>query len=146
MSKGTITICIDDDLIPIVKELQSRREFSAFVQSCLRSHKKIIEAESLEHENEQIERQMTELKNRQSDIRSRLDEVKVQAEHDKSIIELEGELRRLNDMKAGLGHWEEIPRKKRPPEWHEWNNKREAVSKTLKDLGFDFTILRKKND
>ena len=25
MSKGTITICIDDDLIPIVKELQGQR-------------------------------------------------------------------------------------------------------------------------
>ena len=139
-------VCIDIELRSLVSELVSRREFSSFIQDCLRSHKKIIEAESLEHESEQISIHMNELQRRRDEINSRLEVVKVEAEEQRSIIELERELRRLNEMKNGLDHWEQVPRKQRPKAWHEWNNKRQAVSKTLKDMGFDFTKLRDREE
>lgn len=140
-----MTICVDRDLIDVVNELKSRRGFSAFIQDCLRSHKSIIEAESLEHENEEINRQLIELKNRQNEIQSRLDKVKVEASNAKSMIDLEAQLRTLNDLKGTISHWESLPLNKRPKEWHEWNNKRNATAKQLKDMGFDFSKLRGDN-
>lgn len=142
MSKPTITICIDLELLPIAKELQSRRQLSAFVQDCLRSHKKIIEAESLEEEKNKILAEMKEFQSRLSNIDERLVKVKEEAKEQASMIELECELRKLNSMKKTLDHWESIPIKKRGKAWHEWNNKRNAVAKSLKDSGFDFTKLR----
>jgi len=144
-NKIIMTICVDRDLIDVVNELKSRRGFSAFIQDCLRSHKSIIEAESLEHENEEINRQLIELKNRQNEIKSRLDKVKVEASNAKSMIDLESQLRTLNDQKASISHWESIPITKRPKEWHEWNNKRNATAKQLKEMGFDFSKLRGDN-
>lgn len=142
MSKRTVTICIDDDLIPIANELQSRRQLSAFVQDCLRSHKKIIEAESLEEEKKKILQEVQEYKSRLTKIDQRLEQVKEEAKEQASMNELESELRTLNSMKKSLSHWESIPITKRPKAWHEWNNKRNAVAKSLKDAGFDFTRLR----
>ena len=144
-NKIIMTICVDRDLIDVVNELKSRRGFSAFIQDCLRSHKSIIEAESLEHENEEINRQLIELQNRQNEIQSRLDQVKIDASNAKSMIDLEAQLRTLNDQKATISHWEPLPLTKRPKEWHEWNNKRNATAKQLKDMGFDFTKLRGDN-
>ena len=145
MSKGTITICIDDDLIPIVKELQSQRRFSAFVQDCLRSHRKIIEAESLEAEKNKLIDEIKNFEDRISMIDSRLDQVKEEAKDQATMNELENELRRLNAMKKSLDHWESLSINKRPKEWHEWNNKRNAIAKSLKDAGFDFSKLRGDN-
>lgn len=54
MTKSLITICVDNDLMDIVKELQSRRQFSRFIQDSLRSQRHIIESESLENEKEEI--------------------------------------------------------------------------------------------
>ena len=142
MSKRTVTICIDDDLIPIANELQSRRRLSAFVQDCLRSHKKIIEAESLEEEKKKLEAEVKEFQSRLNQIDERLVQVKEEAKEQASIIELECELRKLNSMKKSLDHWESLPFKNRGKAWHEWNNKRNAVAKSLKDAGFDFTRLR----
>jgi len=142
MSKHTITICLDHDLLPIAKELQSRRQLSAFFQDCLRSHKKIIEAESLEEEKKKLEAEVKEFQSRLEQIDERLIQVKEEAKQQTSINELESELRKLNDMKNSLDHWESLPITKRPKSWHEWNNKRNAVAKSLKDAGFDFTKLR----
>ena len=142
LSKPTITICIDLELLPIAKELQSRRGLSAFFQDCLRSHKKIIEAESLEEEKKKIELELEEFQSRLSKIDERLDEVKEEAKEQRCLNDLEFELRKLNSMKKSLSHWESIPIKKRSKQWHEWNNKRNAVAKSLKDSGFDFTKLR----
>lgn len=142
MSKRTVTICIDDDLIPIANELQSRRQLSAFVQDCLRSHKKIIEAESLEEEKKKIQNELKEFQNRLSKIDERLEEVKEEAKEQKDINDLEVELRRLNSMKKEVQHWDQVPMSQRPKSWHEWNNKRNAVAKSLKDAGFDFSRLR----
>lgn len=142
MSKPTITICIDLELLPIAKELQSRRQLSAFVQDCLRSHKKIIEAESLEEEKKKLEAEVKQFQSRLSQIDDRLVQVKEEAKEQASMNELESELRTLNSMKKSLSHWESIPITKRPKAWHEWNNKRNAVAKSLKDSGFDFTRLR----
>tara|TARA_R100001443_G_scaffold101437_1_gene109268 strand:- start:94 stop:516 length:423 start_codon:yes stop_codon:yes gene_type:complete len=140
-----MTICVDRDLIDVVNELKSRRGFSAFIQDCLRSHKTIIEAESLEHENDEINRQINDLISRKKEIQSRLEVVKVEASNEKNMIELESQLRQLNQQKSTLDHWETLPLGKRPKAWHEWNNKRNAVAKQLKDIGFDFTKLRGEN-
>ncbi len=144
-NKVIMTICVDQDLLEVVNELKSRRGFSSFVQDCLRSHKKIIEAESLEHENNEINRQMKELQQRQKEINSRLSSVKLQATNQKNMIQLEKQLRTLNENKSKLSHWETLPIGKRPKEWHEWNNKRNATAKQLKEMGFDFTKLRGDN-
>jgi len=143
--KHIMSICIDSDLIDIVNDLKSRRGFSAFIQDCLRSHMKIIEAESLEHEQEQISNQLIELKRRKEEINSRLEDVKILAREQADINTLEQELRKLNSMKKSIEHWETLPLTKRPKSWHEWNNKRNAVAKSLKDSGFDFTKLRGDN-
>ena len=140
-----MSICIDSDLMEIVNELKSRRGFSAFIQDCLRSHIKIIEAESLELEQKAISNQLQELQRRQDEINSRLEEVKVQAKEQQDMNTLEQELRKLNSMKKSVEHWENLPTTKRPKSWHEWNNKRNAVAKSLKDAGFDFTKLREDN-
>lgn len=141
-NKIIMTICVDRDLVDVVNELKARRGFSAFIQDSLRSHKKIIEAESLEHESEEITKQLIELKNRQNEINSRLDQVKKEANQQKSMNELEAQLRTLNNQREELSHWESLPVTKRPKSWHEWNNKRNATAKQLKDMGFDFTTLR----
>ncbi|MAH82038.1 MAG: hypothetical protein CMC21_02130 [Flavobacteriaceae bacterium] len=141
-NKHIMSICIDSDLMDVVIELKSRRGFSAFIQDCLRSHKTIIEAESLEHEKSKIDSQLKDLQRRQNEIDSRLEEVKAEAQTQQSIFDLEVELRRLNEMKKGLEVWESLAVSKRPKSWHEWNNKRNAVAKSLKDAGFDFSKLR----
>lgn len=140
-----MSICIDEDLISIVNELKSRRGFSSFIQDCLRSHQTIIQAESLENEKTDINNQIEKLNQRVSMIDNELSTVAVKAKEEKDIIHLERELRRLNDMKVDLSLWEELPVSKRPKAWHEWNNKRQAVYKSLKDIGFDFSKLRGDN-
>lgn len=143
--KRIMSICIDEDLIDIVNELKSRRGFSSFIQDCLRSHKTIIKAESLENERNDIQRQIEQLNQRAIMIDEELVEVAVKAKEEKDIMILETELRKLNEMKKGLEVWETLPITKRPKEWHEWNNKRQAVFKSLKEQGFDFSKLRGEN-
>ena len=78
MSKPTITICIDYDLMPVVKELQSRRKFSAFIQDSLRQHKSIIEAESLEHERDKVEQELQSLLAKKASIETKLKDIVVE--------------------------------------------------------------------
>ncbi len=142
--KIIMSICIDDDLIDIVNELKSRRAFSKFVQDCLRSHKKVIEAESLQHEKKTIENQIKVLSDRMKIVSSELEKVDKQAAEQASIFDLEKELLKLNSMKKDMSYLEDLPFTKRPKHWHEWNNKRQSIGKKLKDLGFDFKTLREK--
>ena len=145
--KIIMSICIDDDLIDIVNELKSRRAFSKFVQDCLRSHKKVIEAESLQHEKKTIENQIKVLNDRMKIVSSELEKVDKQAAEEASIFELEKELLKLNSMKKDMSYLEDLPFTKRPKQWHEWNNKRQSIGKKLKDLGFDFkTLGQRKGD
>ena len=142
--KIIMSICIDDDLIDIVNELKSRRSFSKFVQDCLRSHKKVIEAESLQHEKKTIENQIKVLSDRMKIVTSELEKVDKQAAEEASIFDLEKELLKLNSMKKDMSYLEDLPFTKRPKHWHEWNNKRQSIGKKLKDLGFDFRNLGKR--
>ena len=142
-NKIIMTICIDEDLIDIVNELKARRSFSKFVQECLRSHKKVIEAESLQHEKKSIEEQIMKLNERMKMVSSALEKVDIEAKDQANIIDLQKELLRLNSMKKDMSYLEDIAFTKRPKRWHEWNNKRQAIGKKLKDLGFDFTTLNK---
>ncbi len=145
MSKPTFTICVDLELLPIVKDLQSKRKFSSFIQSCLRSHKTVIEAESLEHESKEIDQELEQLKIRKQQVIEKLEIVKIQANNDKSIIDLEIELRDLNKQKNKLSIYDNYPIKQRPKIWHDWNNRRNIVFEELKKLNFDFTKLREEN-
>lgn len=144
--KRIMSICIDDDLIEIVNELKSRREFSKFIQDCLRSHQTVIKAESLENEKSTIAKEIEKLNSRIIMIDNELSSVATKAKEEKDILALEKELRRLNSMKPDVEHWENIPITKRPKLWHEWNNKRNAVAKSLKEAGFDFSKLREVNN
>jgi len=145
LSKPTFTICVDLELLPIVKDLQSKRKFSSFIQSCLRSHKTVIEAESLEHESKEIDQELEQLKIRKQQVIEKLEIVKIQANNDKSIIDLEIELRDLNKQKNKLSIYDNYPIKQRPKIWHDWNNRRNIVFEELKKLNFDFTKLREEN-
>ena len=142
--KIIMSICIDDDLIDIVNELKSRRAFSKFVQECLRSHKKVIEAESLHHEKKTIEEQIKKLNDRMKIVSSELEKVDKEAADEANILDLQTELLRLNSMKKDMSYLEDLPFTKRPKHWHEWNNKRQSIGRRLKDLGFDFKTLNQK--
>ncbi len=140
-NKIIMTICIDEDLVDIVNELKARRSFSKFVQECLRSHKKVIQAESLQHEKKSIELEIKKLNDRMKIVSSELQKVDKEAAEQANIIELEKELLRLNSMKKDMSYLEDLPFTKRPKHWHEWNNKRQSIGRRLKDLGFDFKTL-----
>jgi len=142
MSKPTITICIDLDLMDIVKELQSRRQFSKFIQDALRSQRHIIESESLENELTKISEQINALTQQSDKIKSRIDQVKAQEVQKESMIELELKLRELNSMKPQFEIWENLPINKRPPSWVEWNRSRLETGEKLKSLGYDFSRLK----
>ena len=142
-NKRILTICVDNELMDIVETLQAKRGFSKFIQECLRSQKVIIEAENLENEQNEINDKIDSLLARRAQIKKELETKKVEADNQKSMLQLERELRKLNSMKPDLEHWENLPISKRPKSWHEWNNKRNAVAKSLKECGFDFSRLRK---
>tara|TARA_R100000406_G_scaffold39380_1_gene26291 strand:- start:1905 stop:2345 length:441 start_codon:yes stop_codon:yes gene_type:complete len=142
LSKPTITICIDLDLMDIVKELQSRRQFSKFIQDALRSHRHIIESESLENELSKISEQIEALNLQSDKIKSKINEVKAKEFEKESMIELELKLRELNLMKPQFEIWENLPINKRPPSWVEWNRSRLETGEKLKSLGYDFSRLK----
>ncbi len=142
MSKPTITICIDYDLMPVVKELQSRRKFSAFIQDSLRQHRSIIEAESLEHERDKVEQELQSLLAKRASIETKLNDIVVQEAQAQSIEDLVSELRSLNDRKKDFEWLGDIPANKKPAQFHDWHNRRMQVFNTLKDMGFDFSKLK----
>jgi len=142
MSKPTITICIDYDLMPVVKELQSRRKFSAFIQDSLRQHKSIIEAESLEHERDKVEQELQALLAKKANIETKLNNIVVEEAKAQSIDDLVIELRSLNDRKKDFEWLGDIPANKKPAQFHNWHNRRMEVFNTLKDNGFDFSKLK----
>ena len=142
MSKPTITICIDYDLIPVVKELQSRRKFSAFIQDSLRQHRSIIEAESLEHERDKVEEQLQSLLSKKATIETKLNNIVVEEAKAQSIEDLVIELRTLNDRKKDFEWLGDLPANKKPAQFHQWHNRRMEVFNTLKDMGFDFSKLK----
>lgn len=142
MSKPTITICIDYDLMPVVKELQSRRKFSAFIQDSLRQHRSIIEAESLEHERDKVEQQLQSLLSKKATIETKLNNIVVEEAKAQSIEDLVIELRSLNDRKKEFEWLGDLPANKKPAQFHQWHNRRVEVFNTLKDMGFDFSKLK----
>jgi flagellar motility protein MotE (MotC chaperone) len=142
LSKPTITICIDYDLMPVVKELQSRRKFSAFIQDSLRQHRSIIEAESLEHERDKVEQELQSLLAKRASIETKLNDIVVQEAQAQSIEDLVSELRSLNDRKKDFEWLGDIPANKKPAQFHDWHNRRMQVFNTLKDMGFDFSKLK----
>tara|TARA_B100000925_G_scaffold70372_1_gene48784 strand:+ start:3006 stop:3446 length:441 start_codon:yes stop_codon:yes gene_type:complete len=142
LSKPTITICIDLELMDIVKELQSRRQFSKFIQDALRSQRHIIESESLENELSKINEQIEALNLQSNKIKSKIDQVKAQEVQKESLIELELKLRELNLMKPQFEIWENLPMNKRPPSWVQWNRSRLETGEKLKALGYDFSRLK----
>jgi len=142
MSKPTITICIDYDLMPVVKELQSRRKFSAFIQDSLRQHRSIIEAESLEHERDKVEQELQSLLAKRATIETKLNNIVIEEEKAQSIDDLVIELRSLNNKKKEFEWLGDLPTNKKPAQFHEWHNRRMQVFNTLKDMGFDFSKLK----
>jgi len=142
LSKPTITICIDYDLMPVVKELQSRRKFSSFIQDSLRQHRSIIEAESLEHERDKVEQQLQSLLAKRASIETKLNNIVIEEEKAQSIDDLVIELRSLNNKKKDFEWLGDLPTNKKPAQFHEWHNRRMQVFNTLKDMGFDFSKLK----
>ena len=142
MSKPTITICIDYDLMPVVKELQARRKFSAFIQDSLRQHRSIIEAESLEHERDKVEEELQSLLAKRATIETKLNNIVVEEAKAQSIEDLVIELRSLNDRKKDFEWLGNLPNNKKPIQFHDWHNRRIEVFNTLKEMGFDFSKLK----
>ena len=141
-NKVIMSICIDSELIDIVNELKSRRSFSKFIQDSLRSHRVVIESESLQCEKNSINEEIERLKQRQKAIDERLEAVKIaELEKDQSL-ELELRLRELNEMKSSMEIWESLPMNKRPQNYHDWFFERKSIGEKLRTLGFDFSTLK----
>ena len=128
--------------MPVVKELQSRRKFSAFIQDSLRQHRSIIEAESLEHERDKVEQQLQSLLSKKATIETKLNNIVVEEAQAQSIEDLVIELRSLNDRKNEFEWLGDLPANKKPAIFHQWHNRRMEVFNTLKDMGFDFSKLK----
>ena len=128
--------------MPVVKELQARRKFSAFIQDSLRQHRSIIEAESLEHERDKVEEELQSLLAKRATIETKLNNIVVEEAKAQSIDDLVIELRSLNDRKKDFEWLGNLPNNKKPIQFHDWHNRRMEVFNTLKEMGFDFSKLK----
>ena len=137
-----MSICIDSELIDIVNELKSRRSFSKFIQDCLRSHRVVIESESLQCEKNSINEEIEKLMQRQKAIDERLEAVKIAELEKDQTLELELRLRELNALNPSMDIWESLPMNKRPQNYHDWFFERKSIGEKLRTLGFDFSTLK----
>ena len=142
MSKPLVSICIDHELMPIVRELQARRQFSKFIQDCLRNHRVVIESESLEHEKEKITKQIIELQNKHKSIDLKLEEVK-RIEDDKvQIMDLVLEYQSIINDLSKFKYLDGVEVSKWPKPIRDLHYRKLSILNTLKSEGYDLANLK----
>jgi len=145
--KVIMSICIDRDLIEVVDELKSRRQFSKFIQDSLRSQRVIIQSESLQHEKNQIQDKINELMNRSDLIDSKLEEVKKIEDTKTHIDDLVDKYHCIvEDLNSTYKYLEDIPVQKWPKPIRDLHYSKLSTINALKQAGFDLSTLNKNNN
>jgi seryl-tRNA synthetase len=142
-----MSICIDRDLIEVVDELKSRRQFSKFIQDSLRSQRVIIQSESLQHEKNQIQDKINELMNRSDLIDSKLEEVKKIEDTKTHIDDLVDKYHCIvEDLNSTYKYLEDIPVQKWPKPIRDLHYSKLSTINALKESGFDLSKLNNNNN
>lgn len=145
MTKSLITICVDNDLMDIVKELQSRRQFSRFIQDSLRSQRHIIESESLENERDEIAQKIKELQDQTKIIDSKLEEVKKNEDIEFHTNDLVDQYHAIVNDLGQYKYLEGIPVSKWPKPIRDIHYSKLSTINALKEIGFDLSKLKRDN-
>lgn len=144
--KVIMSICIDQDLLDVVNELKSRRQFSKFIQDSLRSQRIIIQSESLQHEKKQIENKINELRSRSDLIDSKLQEVKKLEDNKIHINDLINQYHCIIADLSNYKYLEDIPVQKWPKPIRDIHYSKLSTINALKDAGYDLSLLNKSNN
>lgn len=141
--KVIMSICIDQELLDVVNDLKSRRQFSKFIQDSLRSQRVIIKSESLQHEKKQIQDKINELISRSDVIDSKLEEVK-KIEDDKfHINDLVDQYHCIIADLSNYKYLEDLPVHKWPKPIRELHYSKLSTIDALKQAGYDLSELNK---
>ena len=144
--KVIMSICIDRDLLEVVDELKSRRQFSKFIQDSLRSQRVIIQSESLQHEKKQILQKIDELKSRSELIDSKLEEVKQIEDSQFHINDLVDQYHCIVADLSTYKYLEDIPVQKWPKPIRDLHYSKLSTINALKQSGFDLSKLNNNNN
>ena len=139
--KVIMSICIDQDLLDVVNELKSRRQFSKFIQDSLRSQRVIIQSESLQHEKKQIQDKINELTARSDLIDSKLEEVKKLEDKQFHINDLVDQYHCIIADLSTYKYLEDIPVQKWPKPIRDLHYMKLSTINALKEAGFDLSTL-----
>lgn len=143
MSKHLITICIDNDLMDIVKDLQGRRQFSKFIQDSLRSQRVIIQSESLQHEKKQIQDKINDLVSRSDLIDSKLEEVRKIEDNQFHINDLVDQYHCIIADLSNYKYLEDLPVHKWPKPIRDLHYSKLSTIDALKQAGYNLSELNK---
>lgn len=144
--KVIMSICIDQDLLDVVNDLKSRRQFSKFIQDSLRSQRVIIQSESLQHEKKQIQDKINDLINRSEMIDSKLEEVKKMEDDKFHIDDLVDQYHCIVADLSNYKYLEDLPVHKWPKPIRELHYSKLSTINALKQEGFDLSLLKKDNN
>jgi seryl-tRNA synthetase len=144
--KVIMSICVDQELLDVVNELKSRRQFSKFIQDCLRSQRVVIETESLEHEKKQIKKQIEELKQRSDKIDFELEEVKKLEDKEFHINDLVDQYHCIVADLSNYKYLEDIPIQKWPKPIRDIHYSKLSTINALRHAGYDLSLLNKDNN
>jgi seryl-tRNA synthetase len=144
--KVIMSICVDQDLLDVVNDLKSRRQFSKFIQDSLRSQRVIIQSESLQHEKKQIQDKINELINRSDLIDSKLEEVKKIEDNQFHINDLVDQYHCIVADLSTYKYLEDIPVQKWPKPIRDLHYSKLSTINALKESGFDLSTLNKNNN
>ena len=144
--KVIMSICIDRDLLEVVDKLKSRRQFSKFIQDCLRSQRVVIQSESLQHEKKQIEDKISELIAQSDLIDSKLEEVKSLEDQEFHINDLVDQYHCIIADLSTYKYLEDIPVQKWPKPIRDLHYSKLSTINALKEAGFDLSTLNKNNN
>lgn len=143
--KVIMSICIDQELLDVVNDLKSRRQFSKFIQDSLRSQRVIIQSESLQHEKKQIQDKINELINRSEMIDSKLEEVKKNEDIEFHTNDLVDQYHAIVNDLAQYKYLEGIPVSKWPKPIRDIHYSKLSTINSLKEIGFDLSKLKRDN-
>ena len=144
--KVIMSICIDRDLLEVVDKLKSRRQFSKFIQDCLRSQRVVIQSESLQHEKKQIQDKINELTAQSDLIDSKLEEVKSLEDQEFHINDLVDQYHCIIADLSTYKYLEDIPVQKWPKPIRDLHYSKLSTINALKEAGFDLSTLNKNNN
>jgi len=144
--KVIMSICIDRDLLEVVDKLKSRRQFSKFIQDCLRSQRVVIQSESLHHEKKQIQDKINELTAQSDLIDSKLEEVKSLEDQEFHINDLVDQYHCIIADLSTYKYLEDIPVQKWPKPIRDLHYSKLSTINALKEAGFDLSTLNKNNN